>query len=84
MDTTLKTNEAFHPATEERPGVQSVRQAYDSPADGKPKPEWVRCPQCGDQIISNCYYVGGRGYLCIWERWASLGIEPICSYRKVL
>ena len=77
MDTILETNEA----------VQSVRQAYDKPtADGQPKPEWVRgvCPQCGQPIVCNAYYIGGRGYLCVWECWQSLGETPICSYRKIL
>lgn len=52
----------------------------------KPKPEWVRgeCPQCGDALVSNGYYVGGRGYLVIWECWSSLGEKPTCNYRRVL
>lgn len=51
MDTILETNAA----------VESVRQAYDGKSD-RPRPEWVRgiCPQCGDQLVSNCYYVGAR------------------------
>ena len=75
MDTILETNAA----------VESVRQAYDGTSD-RPRPEWVRgvCPQCGDSLISNCYYVGGRGYLVTWECWASLNENPTCSYRKVL
>ncbi len=77
MDTILETNEA----------VQSVRQAYDKPtADGQPKPEWVRgiCPLCSAPVVSNCYYVGGRGYVCVYECWGSLAAVPTCSYRKVL
>ena len=76
-DAILETNEA----------VQSVRQAYDGPtADGQPKPEWTRgeCPQCSAAIVANCYYVGGRGYLTVWECWNSLGDAPSCGYRKVL
>ena len=59
MDTILDTNAA----------VESVRQAYDG--GGRPRPEWVRgqCPQCGDDLVSNCYYVGGRGYLICHECW---------------
>ncbi len=49
-------------------------------------PEWVRgcCPRCGAELISNCYYVAGRGYLVIWECWASQGAEPSCDYRRVI
>ncbi len=65
--------------------VESVRQAYDG-ITAEPKPEWVRgeCPQCGQPVVSNMYYVGGRGYLVIWECWHSLGEKPTCTYRKVL
>jgi hypothetical protein len=75
MDTILETNVA----------VESVRQAYDGTSD-RPRPEWVRgiCPQCGDELVANCYYVGGRGYLVTRECWASLGDTPTCAYRKVL
>jgi hypothetical protein len=40
--------------------------------------------RCGQPPVSNCYYVGGRGYLVTWDCWASLGTDPTCSYRKVL
>lgn len=75
MDTILETNAA----------VESVRQAYDGTSD-RPKPEWVRgiCPQCGEPVVSNCYYVGGKGYLCVYECWSSLQDNPNCGYRKVL
>lgn len=75
METILETNAA----------VESVRQAFDGVSD-RPRPEWVRgvCPQCGDELVSNCYYVGGKGYLCLWECWSSLSSHPTCSYRKVL
>ncbi len=75
MDTILETNAA----------VESVRQAYDGTSD-RPRPEWVRgvCPACGETLVSNCYYVGGKGYLCLHECWASLGANPTCTYRKVL
>ena len=74
MDTILETNAA----------VESVRQAFDG--SGRPRPEWIRgkCPQCGDDLVSNCYYVGGRGYLVCWECWNSLGDNPACNYRKIL
>jgi hypothetical protein len=53
---------------------------------GRPDPEWVRgrCPMCGEDVVSNCYYVGGKGYIIIWECWASLGETPRCDYRRVL
>jgi len=75
MDTILETNAA----------VESFRQAHDHHND-RPRPEWVRgiCPQCGDELVSNCYYVGGRGYLVVWDCWTSLRDSASCTYRKVL
>ena len=75
MDTILETNAA----------VESVREAFDGNS-ARPRAEWVRgtCPQCGEELVSNCYYVGGKGYLVTWDCWASLGKEPTCNYRKVL
>lgn len=75
MDTILETNAA----------VESVRQCFDGASD-RPRPEWVRgtCPQCGDDLVSNCYYVGGRGYIIAWECWSSLSAAPTCQYRKIL
>jgi hypothetical protein len=54
--------------------------------DGRPDPQWVRgrCPECGDDLVSNLYYIGGKGYLMIWECWSSLGENPRCTYRRVL
>lgn len=51
-----------------------------------PDPEWVRgtCPACGGAVVCNAYYVGGRGYVLLWECWESLGEKPLCDYRKVL
>jgi hypothetical protein len=53
---------------------------------GRPDPEWIRgrCPMCGEDVVSNCYYVGGKGYIIVWECWASLGDTPTCDYRRVL
>jgi hypothetical protein len=52
----------------------------------RPDPEWVRgaCPRCGEELVSSCYYVSGRGYLVLWECWASLRSDPTCDYRRVL
>ena len=52
----------------------------------RPEPDWVRgkCPRCGEALVSNCYYVAGRGYLILWECWASLADQPTCDYRRVL
>lgn len=54
--------------------------------EGRPDPQWVRgrCPECGDDLVSNLYYIGGKGYILCWECWASLGENPACHYRKVL
>ena len=55
-------------------------------SDDRPQPEWIRgrCPECGDDLVSNLYYIGGKGYLLTWECWSSLGDAPKCRYRKVL
>ena len=51
-----------------------------------PSPELVRgrCPECGDHLLSNCYYCAGRGYIITYECWSSLNERPTCSYRKVI
>jgi hypothetical protein len=51
-----------------------------------PDPEWLRgaCPRCGEELVSNCYYVAGRGFLVLWECVASLQPEPTCDYRRLL
>jgi hypothetical protein len=51
-----------------------------------PDPEWVRgtCPACGALLVSNSYYVGGRGYYLVWECWERLGESPTCDYRRVI
>jgi hypothetical protein len=86
MDTILEINGSLARS----PGavntaIETIRQAHDENAE-RPRPEWVRgqCPQCGDDLVSNCYYVGGRGYLICWDCWASLKPTPTCTYRKVL
>ncbi len=91
MNTILDTNPTL---LETNAAVESVRQAYDPSADrsevngtsDRPKPEWVRgvCPQCGDDLVSNWYYIGSRGYIVCWECWSSLGKYPSCSYRKIV
>ena len=62
--------------------------------DGRPDPQWIRgrCPECGDDLVSNLYYIGGKGYILVWECWGSLGGDAAataagkdrCRYRKVL
>ncbi len=62
-------NPARH-ASGERPDPQSVRG---------------RCPECGDDLVSNLYYIPGEGYLIRWECWSSLSDDAArCHYRKVL
>ena len=58
----------------------------EPPRAKRPDPAWVRgrCPVCGDDVVSNLYYFGGKGYIVRWECWASLGEEPRCGYRKDL
>ena len=52
----------------------------------RPEVDWIRgvCPCCGEALVSNTYYVSGRGYLVVWECWASRGDAPTCEYRRVL
>jgi hypothetical protein len=52
----------------------------------RPDTELVRgvCPRCGEELVSNSYYVSGQGYLVVWECWASLKADPRCDYRRVL
>jgi hypothetical protein len=65
--------------------IQDQLQQRHPPGE-RPDPEWVRgrCPMCGEDVVSNAYYVAGKGYLIIWECWASLEDEPRCDYRRVL
>lgn len=88
MNALLETNQVLETnqiLVETNAAVESVRQVYDADL-ARPRPEWVRgtCPQCGDELVSNCYYVGGQGYLICWECWSSLGENPVCAYRKVI
>lgn len=61
-------------------------RADDMRTDDRPDARWIRgrCPECGDYVVSNCYYIRGKGYLIVWECWSSHKDEPTCSYRKVL
>jgi hypothetical protein len=49
-----------------------------------PDPSWVRgeCPHCGEPVVSNAWYVGGRGYLIKLHCWNALGEEPTCNYER--
>ncbi|GAB4462946.1 MAG: hypothetical protein OHK0029_30760 [Armatimonadaceae bacterium] len=69
--------------------VSPEQEGVHTPAmtlDGRPDPQRVRgcCPECGEALISNLYYLGEKGYLLVWECWASLGENPECTYRRVL
>ncbi len=63
----------------------STRMKHDSETD-RPRLEWCRgiCPDCGEHLVSNLYYVEGKGYMLAFECWASLMEKPTCTYRKVL
>lgn len=67
----------MQPQTEHRPSMTP---------DGRPDPNWVRgrCPECGEELVSNMYYLGGKGYLIVWECWGSLSEDSECEYRRVL
>jgi hypothetical protein len=70
------------------PGTPSTGPDGPAPVGEReaPDPEWVRgtCPACGALLVSNSYYVGGRGYILVWECWERLGERPTCDYRRVL
>jgi hypothetical protein len=53
----------------------------------RPDAEWVRpdpCPLCGEEVVSNCWYVGGKGYILKLHCWAALGEDATCEWSKVL
>lgn len=66
------------------PNNQTARLA--SPELPAPDPEWVRgnCPRCGQDLVSRCYYVAGRGYLVAWECWGAREGSQECDYRRIL
>lgn len=70
-------------APADAPGVPGVPVKTEG---SRPHPDWVRgrCPECGDDLVSNLYYTGGKGYLLVWECWNSLQEDARCKYRKVL
>ena len=70
----------------EEVGIETMVHGPRMLANGRPDPQWVRgtCPECGDDLVSNLYYVGGKGYLLVWECWNGLGERPSCCYRRVL
>ncbi len=61
--------------------TQARAQSEEHPA---PKSVRGKCPECGGDLVSKCYYVKGKGYLIVWECWESLRDEPTCAYRRVL
>lgn len=63
-----------------------VDSIFSSDARSAPDPSWVRgdCPLCQSPVVSNLYYVGGRGYLLKWECWRSLSDPKECTYSRVV
>jgi hypothetical protein len=64
---------------------------YPSGENGeRPPAKWIRgkCPECGDDLVSNLYYVvrgeGKGSYLIAWECWSSLSSPQKCTYRRYL
>lgn len=82
METILQTGAA---QSVRSTAAQSVRSILGGPAE---RTASVRtggtCPSCGSDLVSNCYYISGRGYLILHECEASVGPESSCQYRKVL
>lgn len=52
----------------------------------RPDPAWVRgrCPKCGDDVVSNMYYLSGKGYFIYWECWNKTSEPATCDYSKQL
>jgi hypothetical protein len=65
--------------------IKDLNSRTDRKPD-RPDPDWVRgrCPVCDEEVVSNVYYIGGKGYIIVWECWASLGENPTCDYRRTL
>jgi hypothetical protein len=65
-----------------------ARELCQSPSrrTERPDPEWCCgvCPACGSDLVSNAYWLGGTGYVLLWECWESLGPEDerTCDYRQ--
>lgn len=70
--------------------MQKINLTGHTPPPLEPDPQFVRgeCPVCGESVVSNVYYVGGKGYVSVWECWGSLqanaGRPNTCNYRRVL
>ena len=50
-------------------------------------PEWVRgnCEACETGVlVSNLYYIAGKGFLMVWECTNRLTDPPTCDHRRVL
>jgi hypothetical protein len=76
----LETASVIEPSGDRATGVKG---------DWQPRPEWIRgkCPQCQQPLVSQCLYVGGRGYLILWICVGALyGYRKTqeCSYKHVL
>lgn len=66
--------------------VSSETRLIQNDGTNRPDPKDVRgnCPDCGEELVSNMYYICGKGYLLVWECWNSLSEKPTCSYQRVL
>ena len=100
LDSTIIEAAETHAMTGSTPTLSASRvvlltEGEDTAADtsallvgenGRPDPQWVRgrCPECGDDLISNMYFSPGNGYIIRWECWSSRGESPQCGYKRVL
>ncbi|MHB0999368.1 MAG: hypothetical protein ACYC27_08980 [Armatimonadota bacterium] len=66
--------------------MEKQSHSDDKRTDDRPAPDRIRgiCPECGEPLVSVCYYAQGKGYLIIWECTGAQKDEPSCSYRRVL
>jgi len=69
----------------DRPGFQLAMGAVPEREEERPPEEIVRgrCPECGEELVSNLYYHTERGYLLRYECWEALMPEGRCRFYAV-
>lgn len=51
-----------------------------------PDPAFLRgrCEKCGLPVISECVYVGAKGYRIMWRCWGAKAVPATCDYERTL
>jgi DNA-directed RNA polymerase subunit M/transcription elongation factor TFIIS len=65
---------------------EEVKQNIQNEQPTEPAESQIRgkCPECGDHLVSNLYYIAGEGYLIKWECWGGTSRGTNCKYSRVL